>query len=131
MDIIALTTLHTVIADGASSGVSTVDIIAWIGIPLFIAIVTAVIGIVKGSIRFAQYMAHSEESSDSIAKTNGDISATLSAFIARTDAHLSLHDQEIAVIKYALGPNGNPAKSARLRDEMETSKHRASREDDD
>jgi hypothetical protein len=110
MDIIALTTLHTLIATGATNngGVSTLDIIAWIGIPLLIALVGAIVGIVKGSIRFAQYMAHSEESSDSIAKSNDEISKTLNAFIARTDTHLGLHDQEIAVLKFQVGANGGP-----------------------
>jgi hypothetical protein len=129
MDIIALTTLHTMIAT-SDGGVSTIDLISWIGIPLFLALVTAIVGIVRGSIKFAQYMAHSSESADSIAKTNNDLGKTLTAFVERTDAHLSLHDQEIAVIKYAIGPNGNPFKTDRLLQEGESTEHREARDDD-
>jgi hypothetical protein len=130
MDIIALTTsLHTVIAvSDPSSGVSTIDLISWIGIPLFLAFVTAVVGIVRGSIKFAQYMAHSSESADSIAKTSDDLSKAMTSFVERTDAHLSLHDQEIAVIKYAIGPNGNPFKTARLIEETESADHLEARD---
>ena len=93
--------LATVVHSLASSGTSTTEIVAWIGIPLFLAFVGAVIGIVKGSIRFAQYMAKSEEAQTSTAHTNEEINRKLDGFIDKTKQHLSEHDQEIAVLKYA------------------------------
>jgi hypothetical protein len=95
-----MTTVAGVLASGAST--TTVDYIAWIGVPVFLALCGAIFGIIKGSIRFAQYMAHSEEAQDSIAGTNTQIRDQLNAFVDKTNQHLSQHDQEIAVLRFAV-----------------------------
>jgi hypothetical protein len=86
----------------ASSGsTNAIELVAWIGIPVFLALCGAIFGIVKSAIRFAQYMAHSEQSADATASSSAEINQKLTRFIDRTDVHLNIHDREIAILKFA------------------------------
>lgn len=98
---VILTMVSSLHALAQDDGTSPTQLIAWIGIPLFLAFCGAVFGIIKGSIRFAQYMAKSEEAQTSTAHSNEEINRKLDGFIDKTNAHLNEHDQEIAVLKFA------------------------------
>ena len=102
--IIMVEALH--LAASPDTGTSVVEIIAWIGIPLFLAICGAIFGIVKLIIRFAQYMTKSETAQSEIAKTNVEIRDILTSYMAKTDTHLGVIDQDIAVLKYKTSANG-------------------------
>jgi hypothetical protein len=91
-----------------SSGFTSLDAIAWIGIPLFIFFCGAAFAGIKGAIRFAQYMVRSEEAQDSTASTNIEIRDKLNTFIEKTDRKLGIHDQELAVLRWITGSNGHP-----------------------
>lgn len=101
--IIMVEALRLASSDG---GTNAVEIIAWIGIPLFIAICGAIFGVVKATVRFAQYMTKSESSQSEIAKTNTEIRDMLTTYMAKTDTHLGVIDQDVAVLKYKTSPNG-------------------------
>ena|ERR1039457_963207 len=127
MDIMALSSaLHSTAV--ATGGPNSVDLVAWIGVPLFLALCGAVFGIIKGAIRFAQYMTRTEKTQDATAASNEEIRSSLSTFIDKTDERLAKHSEDLAVIQYALGNSGgNARKLERLDAERETASHRMDR----
>jgi hypothetical protein len=113
--------LHAAVADSGSS----LELVAWIVVPVAIFIVGVVTAAIRGAIRFAQYMTRSENSQSSVAQTNKEISDRLSGFVDHTekrfdgiDRHLGIHDQQIAVLDFQNG-NGHPPKSKVTRSQPE------------
>lgn len=81
-----------------ADGTSGVQIIGWIGIPLGLAIVAAIVAGIKGAIRFAQYMVRTEESQGRTAVSNESIEKKLDDHIAKTDRRLGDVEREVAVL---------------------------------
>lgn len=86
----------------------TITAIAGIGIPLFLLFCAAMVGIVKAALRIGRYMTLSQESQESTAKSNGEISAKLDRYISQTDSHLSVHDKEIALLQVVASTDRKP-----------------------
>lgn len=93
--------LDILAAGSSNGGLTTFEVLGYIVIPLFVFVCGVLYGGAKWLTRAAQYMTHSEEAQTSIAKSNDEINAKLDSYIDKTNAHLSQHDSEIAVLKYA------------------------------
>lgn len=83
------------------------DITVWglIVIPVVLFLVTAAVAIVRGSIRFAQYLSRSESLQASTEKSNREISDKLERYMSRTDEAIGSIKQDVAVLKFALRGN--------------------------
>lgn len=101
-------------AVAASGGSTTIEILGYVGIPLFLALVGGCWAGVKGLMRFTQFMARSESAQRSIADSNVEIrdkineaNEHMNAFAEKTNKRLGEHDQAIAVLNYVVSHNGN------------------------
>lgn len=75
---------------------------AWIVVPVTIFLLGAGYGAVRGIIRFAQYLAHSEETQDAIVASNERISERLGDYMKETDHRLNLVERDLGIVQYAL-----------------------------
>jgi hypothetical protein len=101
-----ITLASHVVAASSNNSFNLIDVIAWICVPLFIFLAGVIYGVIKGAIRFAQHMTRSEKTQESIAATNTDIRDSMNSFMEKTNTHLNIHDQEIAVLNWRSGLNG-------------------------
>lgn len=105
MSILAMAGFVHILA-ASSSGTSGTDLLAFFAVPIGIALIAAIWAIARASMRLGQYMARSEEAQESIAKSNTEINEKLHTFIEKTNEHLAAHDQDLAVLHFAVDSNG-------------------------
>jgi hypothetical protein len=105
-----------ILALAASGGTSIADVLIFAGVPILIAVVAGVWALVKGLLRFTQFMAHSETTSRSVADSNIEIrdkieetNNQLAVFAKETNTRLGAHDQALAVLNFVLNRNGDIA----------------------
>lgn len=83
-----------------------VDAIGLILIPVSIFLIGTVIAGIRGAIRFAQYMVRSEEAQQKTAESVHEMAAQMGDFMAKTDARLTEHGEQLAVVRWELERNG-------------------------
>lgn len=83
----------------ASSSTSGVEIIAWIGIPLFVFLCGCGVALFKGIVKAAQWFAHQQEAADRTADSNEGIDRKLGSYIEKSDKRFGNLEQDVAVLK--------------------------------
>lgn len=83
-------------------------LVAGIVLALF-AVGGGLVAVIRGAIRFAQYMVRSEEAQARSADTLDEIKTSLADFKTETEKHLREHDETLAVVTWELErSNGRP-----------------------
>lgn len=89
----------------------TVNTIGLILIPVSIFVIGGIVALIRGAIRFAQYMVRSEEAQTRTADSVGEISERLSDFMKETGTRLGEHNERLAVVEWEIGLNGSRQRS--------------------
>jgi hypothetical protein len=77
----------------------SLQIIAWIVLPLAIFVIGGTISGITLMIKGSAYMARSQLAQENTAESNADIAKNLQKYMDKTDATLGQHTTEIAVLK--------------------------------
>jgi hypothetical protein len=95
----ALVTHHLASSSSSSSSTSSIDIVAWVVVPLIIFILgasaTGITLLIKGS----AYMARSQVAQENTATSNQEISDKLDRFISRADGRFNSLDIRMSVLE--------------------------------
>lgn len=77
----------------------SLEIAAWIILPLILFLITTSIAGVTGLVKFVRSLEHQETLQGQIAKSNQDISDKLDGFIASTNGALADHATRLALLE--------------------------------
>lgn len=94
--ITAMMLSHIVAAGGGTSGV---EIIAWIGIPLFIFLCGVGVAVFRAIVKAAQWFTHQQEAADRTANSNEGIEKRLTEYINKSDARFGSLERDVAVLQ--------------------------------